>query len=280
MRLVPQRRLGYSWDFFAEMVNIGNSFTSPDTPLCAGKERRSMAKKRRTRSSKLATPRLSKTLMAKVKRLLKKKDEEAPDREFKPMEFADLQKNVVAAVKRLLEEDHLLFAINVNERTIMHRFARLLEDAFDGYDIDCEYNRKGFNDTKWVEDYPKKASTRDTKGTTAFPDIIIHHRTVDLANLLVIELKKSCNPEKDSTDKDKLEELVEGSQYEYRVGMFIEITTGFDILKEDAIVARGYWLGTDVPEPGTMTELHRHPYTLPQPILRQLYHNNLDKDPT
>jgi hypothetical protein len=38
--------------------------------------------------------------------------------------------------------------------------------------------------------------------------------------------------------------------YQYGVELFVEITTGLDILREAAIVARGYWLGKNVPDAG------------------------------
>ncbi len=84
------------------------------------------------------------------------------------------------------------------------------------YHSDCEYNRKGFNDPKWLDGYPGRTSTRDSKGSTTFPDIIVHLRGVDLANLLVIEVKKSTNPEKDELDQWKLNKFVVSNDYTLR----------------------------------------------------------------
>src|SRR6185436_20906612 len=100
-------------------------------------------------------------------------------------------------------------------------------------------------------------STRDSTGTTAFPDIIVHRRTVALANLLVVEIKKSTNPQKDKRDKEKLRLLVTGNPYQYVAGLFLEITTGIDILEEDVIFARGYWITKANAKPKGMTELAR-----------------------
>jgi len=242
-------------------------------------EKKAVAKKtarKKKTSGKLAVPKLRKALWDKAQRLLEeslKTEEKQP--EFETMPLVTIQEKAGRAIQQFLDTDGLLCALNVNERTLTYRIARCLEDEFPNHDVDCEYNRKGYNDTKWLEEYPNNTSTRDTTGTTAFPDIIIHCRTVELANLLVVEIKKSTNPQKDKRDKEKLEHLVKGNQYQYTAGLFLEITTGIDILEEDVIFARGYWITKADAEPKAMKVLARTKGTLPKPILEHLVRHGL-----
>ena len=81
-----------------------------------------------------------------------------------------------------------------------------LQDEFDGWDVDCEYNRghQSPDQVKRLQPYIDPIQADDTDAKTVFPDIIIHYReTTD--NLLVIEVKKSTNPESDERDEQKLQ---------------------------------------------------------------------------
>jgi len=89
----------------------------------------------------------------------------------------------------LLERD-------ANERTMAHHLAIHLIPHFNGWDIDCEYNRDGSDDNKTLE-LPKRTqpTSMDVDARTVYPDIIVHHRGDGGAenNLLIIEIKKSSN---------------------------------------------------------------------------------------
>lgn len=106
-------------------------------------------------------------------------------------------KEIIDDVCKELKKESELFDINVNERSISHRLAVLLDKNcdFGKLDIDCEYNRIGNESTP--KELPfikvkKNVKFDDDKGTTVFPDIIIHKRGFK-ENLLVIEVKKITN---------------------------------------------------------------------------------------
>ncbi len=83
-----------------------------------------------------------------------------------------LAEAVIHAVQTLLDLDAYLLWADVNERTVMHRLAIYVEQAFPGWDVDCEYNRDGHD--------PKEiafGSGDDAEhGSRVFPDAIGHKR--------------------------------------------------------------------------------------------------------
>ena len=112
---------------------------------------------------------------------------------------------------------------DLNERTISHKFAEALQDQFPGWHVDCEYNRN--HDLAKILDIPvtqQTTSVYDTKGRTVYPDIIIHCRGSNKYNLLVIEIKKSMNPDGGILDRQKLEAFLR-KPYRYKHGLFIKI---------------------------------------------------------
>jgi len=97
------------------------------------------------------------------------------------MNFEELTRKVDLAVHKFYARDSKLFDIDAAEWAVAHRIAVYLEKYFEGWNIDCEYNRVGLSgDTK-----------RNTERAYKRPDIIIHHRGMieKEHNLLVIEVK-------------------------------------------------------------------------------------------
>lgn len=137
--------------------------------------------------------------------------------------LAQAEKLVLETATRLLKQDAHLFAEDANERSITHRFAVYLEVAFAGWHVDCEYNRD-HHDPKRL-DLPSRydISSDDLDAKTVFPDIIIHRRGTD-QNFVVIEVKKSTNPEKDDWDLTKLRAFKK--QLGYRVAIFFRFYAG------------------------------------------------------
>jgi hypothetical protein len=100
---------------------------------------------------------------------------------------------------------------DVNERAATHRIAlhlerevRALSPVTLGADpveifVDCEYNRQG-TDAKRLMGLAsglrrlvrrgRRSRVMDTRGTTVFPDIIVHRRGREGPNLLVVEVKR------------------------------------------------------------------------------------------
>jgi hypothetical protein len=89
--------------------------------------------------------------------------------------------------------------------------------------VDCEYNRN-HDEPKRLELPVEPSRSDDTNAKSVFPDIIVHHRNTQ-DNLLVIEVKKSTNPDGGDFDKAKLRAFL-GAPYAYRQGLFIIFTTG------------------------------------------------------
>lgn len=127
-----------------------------------------------------------------------------------------------ASLDQLLRCDGDILAMDVNERSISHRLASYLEEFFNGWNVDCEYNRN--------HDMPKRLNIRrrsihsdDTQATTVFPDIIVHRRGTD-ENFVVIEMKKSSSQESDNYDLEKLIAFKE--QLGYHFAIFVKVCTG------------------------------------------------------
>lgn len=135
----------------------------------------------------------------------------------------DIKEKVHKAVEKLLAEDGDLLVNDANERTITHRFAVWLEPLFNGWKIDCEYNRHEDRTKRLKSLAGKIKQIDDTNGVSVFPDIIIHKRMTD-ENLLVIEVKKSTNSESNEFDLEKLCAFRE--ELGYRKGLFIHFLTG------------------------------------------------------
>lgn len=106
------------------------------------------------------------------------------------------------AISELLIHDSPLLEFDVNERTVSHQLAVYIKSEFPDWDVDCEYNRN-HDDIKRLMLPREKVDSDDTFAQTVFPDIIIHHRGTD-ENLVVIEIKKSSNPQSPDRDFQKL----------------------------------------------------------------------------
>jgi hypothetical protein len=125
---------------------------------------------------------------------------------------ADVAARVRRAVQVLLEVDALLFKVDANERSLTHRLALHLTPVFPDWDVDCEYNRKGFDQKKIIHVLRGEDELNGTNGSRVFPDIVVHRRTKP-ANLLVIEVKKSTSNQTDDADLNKLRLLREQLGY-------------------------------------------------------------------
>ena len=61
------------------------------------------------------------------------------------MNRAQIETALNRAIDKFVECDKHLLAADANERSMSHRIAVYLEQETPGYDIDCEYNRDGFD---------------------------------------------------------------------------------------------------------------------------------------
>lgn len=123
------------------------------------------------------------------------------------------------ALDQLYKKDAYLICFDdkfhVSERSITHKLGCYLAPLFESYDVDCEYNRFGY-EGKFVEKLKQNV----------IPDIIIHKRG-KCNNFIAIEVKTWWNKSKVSDDKDKLIELTR-SKYNYKYGISLIINKNRD----------------------------------------------------
>lgn len=122
------------------------------------------------------------------------------------------------AIGDLFRSDKDLFETDAAEPAISHRFAVHLQVYFPTWDVDCEYNRN--QETIKRVSYEKLGHYGLWN---VVPDIIVHRRRTN-QNLLVIEIKKSTNPEPDDGDMRKIEAY--HSQLGYVAAAFFRFLSG------------------------------------------------------
>lgn len=132
-----------------------------------------------------------------------------------------MEKIIDAVLEQLVSCDKDILEVNINERTISHRFAVYLEPYFDEWSVDCEYNRD-HDDKKTLDIFPEDNKTNDTEAKTVFPDIIVHKRMTG-ENLLVIEMKKSTNNIDKDRNKDKHKLKAFKRELDYQFAIFLDI---------------------------------------------------------
>ena len=135
----------------------------------------------------------------------------------------DVRRLLIDAVEDLLARDAELLGRDVNERTITHRLAIYLERRLgEEWDVDCD--NRDFDNAKRLNLPPRASPTSDDiHARTVFADIIVHKRAPkEQHNLLVIEVKKTTNPEGDRWDLTKLERF--RKEFGYEVVAFVKLT--------------------------------------------------------
>ncbi|MFD0912706.1 hypothetical protein [Methylophilus luteus] len=131
-----------------------------------------------------------------------------------PPPLSDVKNALEMAISRLLQKDHHLLAANASERSLTHWLAIHLMPFFKNYEVDCEYNRDGFDVKKLMLNERPVVDTQ-LEAVTVFPDIIVHRRGSNNYNLLVVEVKKSKSAEGSGYDLMKLKAFKEELNYTY-----------------------------------------------------------------
>lgn len=136
-------------------------------------------------------------------------------------EIEELKKIIEEKITELIQCERYLFTIDAGEQTISHRLATRLENVFCGYNIDCEYNKHLESVKTFCGPLTNTCCVCKERKTGSFrPDIIVHRRTTDESNLIVIEVKKNHDCE---FDKNKLKELTKKEgKYKYKLGVFVQ----------------------------------------------------------
>lgn len=114
---------------------------------------------------------------------------------------------------------------DIHERSLTHRLAFHLELSgfFAGYNIDCEYNRRG------------TAVKKNIKDTPTLPDIIVHVRGSEEANLIILEAKKFNDPIAEiNQEKKNLE--INKRHLNYQHAFFVLFPENINDLVEDCVV--------------------------------------------
>lgn len=122
---------------------------------------------------------------------------------------------VAAAIDTLCAADEHLLAANCSERSLSHMFAVHLSSKFPGYNVDCEYNRDGFNVKKLMLGDHLSTTSEALDAVTVFPDVIVHKRGTSVHNLLVVEIKKASSADNGDFDIRKLQAFKAQMAYEF-----------------------------------------------------------------
>ena len=88
---------------------------------------------------------------------------------------AELEK-IAKAIGDFYAREGVLFDKDLGERALTHRLAVAIEKQFDGWDVDCDYNRLGERLMRLP--HGSIVSTDDELGKSIFPDIAVHRRAV------------------------------------------------------------------------------------------------------
>ncbi len=149
----------------------------------------------------------------------------------------EIENIVNCCLKKLRRLDKYLLDKKVNERTITHKLAEYLQQHFPEFNVDCEYNRylhyrkrirnerdrdRDRDISNFSSDKLAKLIWENRDADTLYPDIIVHQRGIQKNNLLVIEVKKSSNPDDGEFDKKKIRELMQ-QPFNYKFGLFLRI---------------------------------------------------------
>jgi hypothetical protein len=141
-----------------------------------------------------------------------------------------------SALDSLCAMDHHLLHVDASERSISHRLAMHLASRFPDFDVDCEYNRDGF-DVKRLALSGRQVRDDDVDAVTVFPDIVVHKRGHNKSNLLVVEMKKGSSNVGPQYDLEKLDAFRRELGYWYSV----HCTIGYG--RDGSFVRRIVWAG-------------------------------------
>ncbi len=139
------------------------------------------------------------------------------------MEFDVVQARVDTALEALLLNDRYLFEYDLHEQCIAGRLALYLQSVFPSHFVDVEYNRAGLA-PKRLGLSDECANARDENDEAlVVPDIIVHRRGRDGPNVLVMELKKTTNPDDGGCDRQRVQAM--RVQLGYQYGVLVQLET-------------------------------------------------------
>ena len=136
------------------------------------------------------------------------------------MDFEELTRKVGLAINKVYARDLKLLDIDGSEWAVAHRVAVYLEEYFEGWNIDCEYNRVGLDG----------GTKHNTEGAYRRPDIVIHHRGMieKEHNLLVIEVKIRNSSDDYSKLRDFTSHPCQNRPFQYQYGLALSFKPSLD----------------------------------------------------
>lgn len=150
------------------------------------------------------------------------------------MERPQLEELIKLSLDEFFINDQDLIDVDINERSMSHKIAEYIQkripkragDEVPEWNVDCEYNGDEEHHPKRLGLDPQTIQSDDAKGTTVYPDIIIHKRRKKKENLLVIEIKKSgldC-----TCDIKKINAFIKTEKYSYKFGLMLIINVPYN----------------------------------------------------
>jgi len=134
-------------------------------------------------------------------------------------QIQQIQGVITNCIDQLYLNDAALINRRGMERSASFRFAVYLHDSINeiewlnGLQVDIEYNKNGL--------IPKRIPRRPNG---VRPDLIIHSRGNNDANMLVVEIKGWWNNKPRENDRIKLEDFTsEDGEYKYGLGVFLDL---------------------------------------------------------
>jgi hypothetical protein len=159
-----------------------------------------------------------------------------------------------------ISDNEQLFVQDVNEETINFAIATALKKQFPDWDVDPEYNRFGADQKAKIISVSKdrffeyrrqglipncdmtiKELYDNPEKAPVYPDIIVHKRTEEFNNLLIVEVKKENNQELfNGWDEWKIQFFLHTFKYQHGAHVVLKTSKKFSD-PSDYISAINFW---------------------------------------
>ena len=157
---------------------------------------------------------------------------------------AEIIQTLEDSIIDFIKNNKILLDNDLSERNICSELRATIKKHFSDWDVDTEYNRFGkdrkrkliirakerFLEAKRNGETPNSSVSIDElyenpESAPVYPDLIVHERTEEFNNLIVLEVKKSNNPELLSGwDEWKIEFF--RNTLRYQIGAHLVLNTG------------------------------------------------------
>lgn len=140
------------------------------------------------------------------------------------MELDVIRAKIMFCLDKLYSNDGVLLSRNngngLCERCLLFRFALYLQEQFNNYFVDCDFNSSNIGGSE--RSGKPITSLNGQSSTKRFIDIIVHKRTFNSEdNFICFEVKKWNNYTSDDLTKDKNNLKVLTSKYGYKYGFLL-----------------------------------------------------------